>query len=423
MTNEENERRKNHPRIKELKEKITDKTSKTPYIFVSYKSDDWEIVLTEIVYKLVNEYGLNVYYDGSFDLHNKSWIEQMPENMDCGKCKGVLAFLDDKYATSYATLMELMHSQTFRAGKHKGLPIIPVNLDDLHDIDKIDEDLGDQDTGLGTQIYDDGTENVNWEAEKKLFLRDYNEIIDKTHIKKEFKIYREDEILNKRVCSEMVKQLLASRGYNTNMYTPSNETYNNLVKTIEDDCGKEVFKIDKKTDEKYSDTPQSIPAAPIPAASSAVSEMANLEISVPDFLEKYKNFKQRDRFRTVRLTGRGEYSKYRTDAFSSLYDIVWKFIMGLMEERGEGYIRSIEDTKLKNPIFITAEDYRARKESGDKSVTYYKKVEAAGLENYYMYYWYSPYDWIAIGLRRHLNSLGWPLDSFCLEFTDFKETI
>ena len=40
------------------------------YVFISYKSDDWKTVLGDIVYKLVKEHGLNVYFDGDFSGHN-----------------------------------------------------------------------------------------------------------------------------------------------------------------------------------------------------------------------------------------------------------------------------------------------------------------------------------------------------------------
>lgn len=270
MTNEEKERRNNDRRVNELKAKIVDKKSAEKldkdFLFVSYKSDDWETVLTEIVYKLVFEHGLNVYYDGSFDLHNKSWVEQMPENMDSGHCKGILAFLDRKYATSYATLMELMHSQTFDAGDREGLPIIPVNLEDLHKIN--DASIGDQDTGLGVKVFEDGKENVNYSEELKLFKQDYDEIIEKDYIKKDFKLYRDDKIFKKKKCSEMVNQLLASRGYNTNMYAPDPNFYSNLIQTIIDDCGKGVFSTPSGKVSKSA--AQTAPApAPAPASVSA----------------------------------------------------------------------------------------------------------------------------------------------------------
>lgn len=56
---------------------------------------------------MVKEHGLNVYFDGDFSGHNPLWTEQFPENMEPGNCRGVVAFIDDAYTKSYATLMEL----------------------------------------------------------------------------------------------------------------------------------------------------------------------------------------------------------------------------------------------------------------------------------------------------------------------------
>lgn len=56
---------------------------------------------------MVKEHGLNVYFDGDFSGHNPLWTEQFPENMESGNCRGVVAFIDNAYTKSYATLMEL----------------------------------------------------------------------------------------------------------------------------------------------------------------------------------------------------------------------------------------------------------------------------------------------------------------------------
>ena len=247
MNIEELNKRSNNPKVLELKRMISDQNSDRHYVFVSYKSDDWEIVLTKILYKLATEYGLNFYYDGSFDLHNNSWIQQFPENMDCYKCVAVLAFLDEKYTTSYATLMELMHSQTFDAGGNDGLPIIPVNLEDLKELDG---KIGDMDTGLGKECFDDGATNVNAQAELELFLSDYQEDIEKGLIL--YKQFNKKKPLKKKHCNKMVRDLLGlnKSGYQTNIYSDSEAFYNNLAATIKNACkGKNVFS-EVKTAEK-----------------------------------------------------------------------------------------------------------------------------------------------------------------------------
>jgi hypothetical protein len=64
------------------------------------------------------------------------WLEQFKENMESGCCKGVLAFLDDEYATSYTTVLELMYSQTLNSselntGIDGGLPVVLIMLKGL----------------------------------------------------------------------------------------------------------------------------------------------------------------------------------------------------------------------------------------------------------------------------------------------------
>lgn len=278
MTDEERLRRNANPKVNELKEKISNKNSDRSYVFISYKSDDWEKVLTEIVYKLVNEYGLNIYYDGSFDSHNNSWIVQFPENMNSYKCRGVLTFLDNAYATSYATLMELMHSQTYEAGGDTGLPIVPVNLGDLYDLSN--SPLGDEDTGLNRETFEDGTTNPNAQNEKKLFDKDYKKIAKKGKI--DDTIYDPtDSYLNKKVCSKMVRDLLASKGYSINMYSNTNEFYKDLVNTIKDACTEAVFSTPSRKAGQSAEQTTPVPASAPEAASAPKPVSAPVPAPVP----------------------------------------------------------------------------------------------------------------------------------------------
>lgn len=279
MTKDEIERRRNHPKVRELKGEICDKDSGKFYLFISYKSDDWEKVLTEIAYKLVNEFGLNIYFDSNFDVNNEVWTEQFPENMDCNRCVGVLAFLDDKYATSYATLMELMHSQTYYAGDESGLPIIPVNLGDLT---SIEGDLGDEDTGLGVVKFDNNNTNENAPNEKKLFEEDYSDVVElHPDIPSGFKIYKSGKKFKKKICSKMVRSLLAFKGYNINMYSNTEEFYENLVDRIKNTCGDKVFTKAQAPVTTPSPAVQAEPvpkenAAPVPAKSDLESAREKL---------------------------------------------------------------------------------------------------------------------------------------------------
>ena len=153
---------------------------KKPYVFISYKSDDWRKVLADLVPRLQKEYGLRVYYDKKFDEDTGLWLEQFPKNMkyDNG-CHAVLVFCSNKYMTSYATLLELMESRSPKAGKKakKPLPVIPVKLEAL----TAEYETDDTDTGLGTRYFwEDGPkENTFWEEELKKFNESFAYLAEK----------------------------------------------------------------------------------------------------------------------------------------------------------------------------------------------------------------------------------------------------
>lgn len=234
MTPEENRKRDEDGHVRFLKEHICDKNSDAPFVFISYKSDDWKAVLHDVVYTLVKDYGLNVYFDGSFDSHNSLWISQFPENMEDYKCKGILSFFDNKYATSYATLLELMYSQTLAA--NRGLKVVPINLEKLT---KIDGPLGAEDTGLGVEQYEDETRNVNAKAEKELFTEVFEELKEREILKTSKFIYKGKK-LTKKICSEITAEIIAYLRINENYYEEG-KSLDGIVNSIKDACGEEVF--------------------------------------------------------------------------------------------------------------------------------------------------------------------------------------
>lgn len=106
------------------------------YVFISYKSDDWKIVLDEVVRHMVEHYGLRVYFDRNFDRDNDMWINNMKKAITTGKCRAVLAFVSKKYMTSYACVMELLTARSQQAqmsfddSKCEKLQIIPILIDE-----------------------------------------------------------------------------------------------------------------------------------------------------------------------------------------------------------------------------------------------------------------------------------------------------
>lgn len=229
MTEQEWKNRMTNPKYNELQ--ITTHKDNKPYVFISYKSDSWEQVLTEIVYKLQKEYGLRIYFDKSFNDNNNVWTEQFPTNMSDPNCKAVLAFVDNEYYLSYATLLEIMYSQTYKAsvGKKKGLAVIPVNLETIKEPSG---DEGKEDTGLGVETFLNGTKNFNARTEKELFDKTFCELKDRKIWKTAQYIY-DKEMLSKSVCSIMMGEMFSFIRVSENPYKSGMvEFYDSLVKTI-----------------------------------------------------------------------------------------------------------------------------------------------------------------------------------------------
>ena len=142
------------------------------YVFISYKSDDYEEVLDNILYKTCKKYGLKVYFDTAFDDDSDSWITQYYANMVSLKCKAFIAFLSNNYYSSYACLLEMMTSRTPEAGgdyKKDTLPFLPINIEVIKEI--IDE----SNTGLGTRRFSYSYINNHDKQE----LEKFNKIFEK----------------------------------------------------------------------------------------------------------------------------------------------------------------------------------------------------------------------------------------------------
>lgn len=112
-----------------------DAVGEDDYVFISYKSDDWEIALDRVVRYMVENYGLRVYFDKNFARDNDSWVKNMTNAITTRKCRAVLAFVSRKYMVSCACMMELLTARSKLAqmnyddGNRQKLPIIPIIID------------------------------------------------------------------------------------------------------------------------------------------------------------------------------------------------------------------------------------------------------------------------------------------------------
>ena len=193
-----------------LKEHICNKDGDKDYLFISYKSTDKELVLGEIVYKLVYDYGLNVYFDGDFDKHNADWIEQFRSNMESPHCKAIITFIDTAYLTSYATLMEVVYSQTaaLRSLKPKDqFPIYTVSIN--NGWAEVLAEEKNEDIGLNNE-YIEGNKNLTAEKENKQLNTDID-ALDELLRKEIRKLYYEKAKLKKGNCYKIFEILLKGR--------------------------------------------------------------------------------------------------------------------------------------------------------------------------------------------------------------------
>ena len=193
-----------------LKEHICNKDGDKDYLFISYKSTDKELVLGEIVYKLVYDYGLNVYFDGDFDKHNADWIEQFRSNMESPHCKAIITFIDTAYLTRYATLMEVVYSQTaaLRSLKPKDqFPIYTVSIN--NGWAEVLAEEKNEDIGLNKE-YIEGNKNLTAEKENKQLNTDID-ALDELLRKEIRKLYYEKAKLKKGNCYKIFEILLKGR--------------------------------------------------------------------------------------------------------------------------------------------------------------------------------------------------------------------
>lgn len=155
---------------------ITSVEHQKPYLFVSYKSDDWELAIEEIVYTLQKKFGLRIYYDRDFEDTNESWVVAMKTQMESPQCAGVLAFFSQNYVRSYATLLELLTSQQeMCAMNNQPKPIISVFLEEAMDVSMLCEKVKYRGNDLGNT----GIKKPEWAALEACF-QNFN--LQKNHI-------------------------------------------------------------------------------------------------------------------------------------------------------------------------------------------------------------------------------------------------
>lgn len=424
---------------------IVDKDAGVPYVFISYKSDDWETVLDGIVYTLCKKYGMRAYFDTKFEQNSDSWIHQFEPNMNHSNCRAIVAFTDNVYYESYATLMEVMASQT---DKNNEKTFINVPLSTLTEtpIEKSSED-----TGLGTWV---GKTQVNelWEIEKSTFDRLYEDLkaIANTQntdqskkIIRRFRLYtvsgqntpfnensKREPYLTKGDCYKIMDAVLpkGSKPQGTDAESRADSIHTML---INDPLAKDVFDesmIDWPPQEKSpvsdADKPpvdtkgseenrNPIPINTVQSPAVSMPELPTLAKILDSKAKEKKTFMEKMAVRKgepksydkIALIGKPGFEKYSQGPAETVGKLVIGFATARIAEMGEEYIRCVisyeAPQKPKDPIFITSEEFSRRK-ADEKANSAYDPVGFG----YYIRKKYGNYDFLNNSLKKQLAALS-----------------
>lgn len=117
----------------ELKRQIKDCDNEKPYIFISYKRNDWEEVYKKVIE--LQKAGVNLWIDKEISKHaGESWQKPAFDAISNPNCKGILFFVSKSALCSPPIFAELSYSKdrmVTEAHGYKQLPILSYDLDNL----------------------------------------------------------------------------------------------------------------------------------------------------------------------------------------------------------------------------------------------------------------------------------------------------
>lgn len=259
---------------------ITTPEDKKEYVFISYRSDSWKKVLTEIVYKLQKEYGLRVYFDKAFASETNIWIDQFQENMDSEYCKACLCFFDEGYVTSYATLLELMHAMNARSQLKDA--IYPISFDiNWKSITSTAS------TGMGNE----NPNNPGWKKERKIFDYEFDLIRGQDEYNSVKNHYCEGQTLRKVDCRKIMEILQPK---NQRMFVDDDDYYNQfIIAPLKKNCPGVFEELDKPEPKPEPapvvSTPKPEPAPAVSSPVESVPEKDNKEHVYTIFGKEYRD--------------------------------------------------------------------------------------------------------------------------------------
>lgn len=221
--------------------RITKGADNKPFIFVSYKSDDWEIVFKKVIKRLQDEYSLRIYCDRDFETNNDEWLDTMKAQIRSGFCRGILAFFSESYISSYATLLEILTAQTDETADYtmneNVVEIIPVYLGGCDSFAKYRERI------IPLLSNKCGIKKTEWDSFQECFTEGFTK--SELNLRELEKIQKGDDLIVKNVVKTF-RDNEDTIAKNKNKYIDSESFVSNLYATI------------KSVDEKVSDGGESV---------------------------------------------------------------------------------------------------------------------------------------------------------------------
>lgn len=214
---------------------VTTSKDEKPYVFISYKSDDWRDVFQKVIFRLQSDYGLRVYCDSDFEANNDSWIELMKENILSPYCMAVIAFFSNDYISSYATLLEIITSQTDEIAASaldmNPKPIIPVFLNGASSFFEYRK------KNIKRLSNKCGIKKVEWDAIQKCMSDKFSKAKLRDKLDSLDRIGKEADLKVSDVVSTFI-DLESSIAKNVNIFVDNPAFYQNLNDTIRSVQGK-----------------------------------------------------------------------------------------------------------------------------------------------------------------------------------------
>lgn len=233
--------------------KITKFDDGKQYVFISYASDNWEVVFKNAIVPLQEKYGMRVYADKAFDHENNNWTFNMQNNLESADV--MIAFISQSYIESYACLLELFEAVVNKINVVYVKIGDPDNITDNNALSIVPIEKGTLcDLGSAVCAMSDSALNKEMRALKENYLKNIkskleNGSLSKYNISKFFNNYFQSAAVNWKTINDLeaLKNSIRSASESKNVFA------DNIENNIADDniigkcpvCGKNIYEYEK----------------------------------------------------------------------------------------------------------------------------------------------------------------------------------